>query len=77
MLWYPNMLVYVFLCSLQEMSITICDVPDTVKGSLKAETYFMDLLPCFDNWWRRMGGSCEGTHAVCWNRWGDQVFPEP
>lgn len=32
------------------MSITICDVPDTVIGSLKAETYFMDLLLCFDEW---------------------------
>lgn len=47
-LWYPNMFVYVFLCSLQEVSVTICDLPDTVIGSLKAETYFMDLLLCFD-----------------------------
>lgn len=70
------MFVYVFLCSLQAMSITICDVPDTVIGSLKAETYFMDLLLCFDEWGGG-GGSCEGPHAVWWNRWGDQVFPEP
>lgn len=32
------------------MSITVCDVPDTVIGSLKAETYFIHLLLCFDKW---------------------------